>query len=423
VTSAGPAGTESLPHLLRELSPGVLGAVARRYGHFADAEDAVQEALLSAATSWPTDGIPDHPGAWLYRVASRRMVEQFRRDDARRRREDLSSGPQAEPDPISGQDDTIALICMCCHPALTAGSSISLTLRAVGGLTTREIAAAFLVSEATMAQRISRAKSTIADVAEPFARPDPTDLTTRLRQVCHVLYLMFNEGYASTEGPTLTRIDLSTEAIRLSRMVVSEVPGHPELEGLLALMLLTEARRPARTGPYGELIPLEQQDRSLWDAGFMAEGDALITQAIARRSLGEYQLQAAIAAEHDLARTYADTNWPRIADYYALLDQLAQNPMVTLNRAVAVAMTEGPEAGLAMVESLRVEMGEQNHRWLAVRAHLLELSGDTSTAQAVFTVAASRATNQPERNYLTLKAAQLAPPPPPPPPPSSLSPT
>jgi RNA polymerase sigma factor (sigma-70 family) len=390
------------------LSPSVLGAVARRYRNFADAEDAVQEALLSAATSWPTDGVPDNPGGWLYRVASRRMAEQFHRDDARRRREEVVASDSTQPDPISGQDDTVTLICMCCHPALTASSAIPLTLRAVGGLTTREIASAFLVSEATMAQRISRAKGTLSQDAEPFARPRPNDLVQRLRQVCHVLYLMFNEGYASTEGPTLTRIDLSTEAIRLTRMVRAELPEHPELEGLLALMLLTEARRPARTGPYGDLIPLERQDRQRWDADLMAEGDALITQAIQRRALGEYQLQAAIAAEHDLAPTYADTNWPRIAEYYAVLDRLVRNPMVTLNRAVAIAMTEGPEAGLVMVETLRAEMGEQNHRWLAVRAHLLELSGDTTGALTTFTLAASRATNQAERNYLTLKAAQLA---------------
>ncbi len=408
MTSAGPTDTEHLLRLLRELAPSVLGAVARRYGNFADAEDAVQEALLSASTSWPVEGLPDHPRAWLYRVASRRMVDQFRRDEARRRREDVAGSSDTEPDPISGQDDAVTLICMCCHPSLTPGSSIPLTLRAVGGLTTREIAAAFLVSEATMAQRISRAKSTIAQEAEPFSRPGPDDLAARLRQVCHVLYLMFNEGYASTEGSRLIRPDLSTEAIRLTRMVQAELPEHPELEGLLALMLLTEARRPARTGALGELIPLEQQDRTLWDAALVAEGDALITQAIQRRALGEYQLQAAIAAEHDLASTYADTNWPRIASYYALLDQLTDNPMVTLNRAVAVAMTEGPAAGLLMVEGLREAMGEQNHRWLAVRAHLLELNGDTAEALVMFTLAASRATNQSEQHYLTLKAAQLA---------------
>jgi RNA polymerase sigma factor (sigma-70 family) len=403
VTSAGPTDTE---HLLRALAPSVLGAVARRYGNFADAEDAVQEAFLTAATAWPADGVPDNPRAWLYRVATRRMVEQFRRDEARRRREDVTVGADTEPDPISGQDDAVTLICMCCHPALTPGSSIPLTLRAVGGLTTREIAVAFLVGEATMAQRISRAKRLIAQ--ESFTRPGPNDLAARLRQVCHVLYLMFNEGYASTEGSSLIRPDLSTEAIRLTRMVQAELPELPELEGLLALMLLTEARRPARTGALGELIPLEQQDRTLWVTALMAEGDALITHAIARRALGEYQLQAAIAAEHDLAATYADTNWPRIASYYSLLDQLTDNPMVTLNRAVAVAMTEGPEAGLLMVDGLRGAMGEQNHRWLAVRAHLLELNGNAAEALVTFTLAASRATNQSEQHYLTLKAARLS---------------
>jgi RNA polymerase sigma factor (sigma-70 family) len=394
--------------LLRELAPRVLGAVVRRYGDFADAEDAVQEALVAAATSWPPDGRPDNPLAWLIRVASRRMVEQFRRDDARRRREDLAASWSVDPaDPPSAHDDSLILIFMCCHPSLTPGAAIPLTLRAVGGLTTREIATAFLVPEATMAQRISRAKATVKASNEPFALPSADARANRLRSVLHVLYLLFNEGYATSSGPELARSDLSGEAIRLARGVRAALPDDPEVTGLLALMLLTDARRPARTTADGELVPLAEQDRSLWDRALIAEGVALITEALRRGQVGEYQAQAAIAAVHDQAARYADTNWSEIVALYGLLERMTGNPMVTLNRAVATAMAQGPTAGLALLDGLEEQLGD-HHRLHSVRAHLLELDGDTETAIVEFRAAAARTANLREQQYLTTKAARLA---------------
>ena len=394
--------------LLRELAPRVLGAVVRRYGDFADAEDAVQEALLAAATTWPADGEPDNPLAWLIRVASRRMVEQFRRDDARRRREDLAASWSLAPaDAPSGQDDSLILIFMCCHPSLTPAAAIPLTLRAVGGLTTREIASAFLVPEATMAQRISRAKATIKASNESFSLPSADERAERLRSVLHVLYLLFNEGYATSSGPDLARSDLSGEAIRLARGVHAALPEDPEVTGLLALMLLTDARRPARTNDAGELVPLAEQDRSLWDRGLIAEGVALITEALRRGQVGEYQAQAAIAAVHDQAARYTDTNWSEIVALYRLLERMTGNPMVTLNRAVATAMAQGPQAGLALLDGLGEQLGD-HHRLHSVRAHLLELDGDTETAIVEFRAAAARTANAREQQYLTTQAARLA---------------
>jgi RNA polymerase sigma factor (sigma-70 family) len=399
------ASTEGL---LRELAPQVLGAVVRRYGDFPDAEDAVQEALVAAASRWPTDGEPDSPLAWLIRVASRRMADQYRRDDARRRREDLAaSWSLARPEPAPGHDDTLILIFMCCHPSLTPASAIPLTLRAVGGLTTRQIANAFLVPEATMAQRISRAKAKVKASDEPFTLPSPDRRADRLRTVLHVLYLLFNEGYATTSGPDLARTDLSGEAIRLARAVRDALPEDPEVAGLLALMLLTDARRPARTGADGELIPLAEQDRTLWDRGLIAEGVALITEALQRGQVGEYQVQAAIAAVHDQAIRPADTDWSEILSLYLLLEQMTGNPMVTLNRAVAAAMVHGPSTGLALLEGLSARLGD-HHRLHSVRAHLLELAGDSKTAIGEFRAAAARTTNLRERHYLTTKAARLA---------------
>ena len=297
---------------MRELAPQVLGAVVRRYGDFAAAEDAVQEALLAGATQWPTEGTPGNPLGWLIRVASRRMADQYRRDDARRRREELAaSWSLAGPDPVSGSDDTLVLMFMCCHPLLSAALAIPLTLRAVGGLTTREIATAFLVPEATMAQRISRAKAKLKESAEPFGLPSSEAFAERLRSVLHVLYLLFNEGYATSSGPDLARTDLSSEAIRLTRGLATDLPENPEVSGLLALMVLTDARRPARTRPDGELVPLAEQDRTLWDRGLIAEGVALITEALQRGQVGEYQVQAAIAAVHDQAARHTDTDWSR----------------------------------------------------------------------------------------------------------------
>jgi RNA polymerase sigma factor (sigma-70 family) len=391
--------------LLRECAPQALGAVVRRYGDFAGAEDAVQEALLLAATRWPDEGVPENPVGWLVRTASRRLVDQYRQDDARRRREDLAASwslaPPAEPAPAT--DDTLTLMFLCCHPALTPGAAIPLTLRAVGGLTTREIATAFLVPEATMAQRISRAKAKVAD--ERFDLP--VDLGSRLPLVLHALYLLFNEGYASSAGPDLGRADLSLEAIRLARLVVGSLPEEPEVAGLLALMLLTEARRPARTDAIGELVPLAEQDRSRWDRSMVAEGMTVLAAALRQGRPGEYQLQGAVAGLHDEARRYADTRWDAIAPLYERLEQLTGNPMVTLNRAVAVAMVDGPAAGLALLDGLEDRLGD-HHRLHSARAHLHELAGDVDAALAGFKAAAARTDNLRERNYLTLKAARLA---------------
>jgi RNA polymerase sigma factor (sigma-70 family) len=402
--TTGPA-TEGL---LRELAPRALGAVVRRYGHFADAEDAVQEALLAAATTWPTDGQPDDPLAWLIRVASRRMADTYRRDDARRRREELAATRSfIPPGPVPAHDDTLILMLMCCHPALTAASAIPLTLRAVGGLSTREIAAAFLVPEATMAQRISRAKAKIKASDEPFRLPPPGTGGERMRSVLHVLYLIFNEGYAASDGPDLARTDLSGEAIRLARAVHAAVPQDAEVTGLLALMLLTDARRPARTGADGELVPLAGQDRALWDRALITEGVTLITGALRQGQVGEYQVQAAIAAIHDQAASHASTDWPEILALYGLLERMTGNPMVTLNRAVAAAMTHGPGAGLALLDDLGDRLGD-HHRLHSVRAHLLEQAGDTGAAVAEFQAAAARTSNLREQRYLITQAARLS---------------
>jgi RNA polymerase sigma factor (sigma-70 family) len=394
--------------LLRELAPQVLGALVRRIGDFADAEDAVQEALLVATTTWAADGLPDNPLGWLVRVASRRLADQYRRDDARRRRENLAaSWSLAAAGPTSGHDDTLILMFLCCHPSLTPASAIPLTLRAVGGLTTREIAAAFLVPEATMAQRISRAKAKIKASGEPFTLPPPARRDERLRSVLHVVYLLFNEGYATSTGPDLARTDLSGEAIRLARGVHTALSEDPEVAGLLALMLLTDARRPARTGADGELVPLAEQDRSLWDRGLIAEGVALIAHALGRGRVGEYQVQAAIAAVHDQAPRYTDTDWSEILALYVLLERMTDNPMVTLNRAVATAMAHGPQSGLALLDGLAERLGD-HHRLHSVRAHLLEQAGDTKNAVVEFRAAAARTTNLREQHYLTSKAARLA---------------
>jgi RNA polymerase sigma factor (sigma-70 family) len=394
--------------LLRDLAPKVLGALIRRYGDFADAEDAVQEALIAAADAWPAEGTPDHPLGWLIRVASRRLANQYRSDDARRRREELAaSWSLAAPDPPSGRDDTLILMFLCCHPSLTPTLAIPLTLRAVGGLTTREIAAAFLVPEATMGQRISRAKAKIKASGEPFRLPPADHRPERLRLVLHALYLLFNEGYTSSSGPDLARTDLSGEAIRLARGIHAAAPEDPEIAGLLALMLLTDARRPARSGPDGELIPLAEQDRSLWNRPLIIEGMGLATRALRRGQVGEYQLQAAIAALHDQAACHADTDWPQILSLYGLLEAMTGNPMVRLNQAVAAAMARGPDAGLALLDGLGDRLGD-HHRLHSVRGHLLEQAGDTDAAIAEFRAAAARTTNLRERQYLTTKAARLA---------------
>jgi RNA polymerase sigma factor (sigma-70 family) len=410
------ASAPTTEHLLRELAPRVLGALMRRYSDFAACEDVVQEALLAAFVEWPKGGMPANPGGWLYQVALRRMSDRQASEEARRRREsgviDHAENAQvsrAEPDGAPEQDDTLLLLFTCCHPALTPSSAIALTLRAVGGLTTAEIAHAFLVPEATMAQRISRAKQTIQASGVPFQAPTSPERSRRLADVLHVLYLTFNEGYASSTGPELLRVELATEAIRLMRELHRLLPEEPEVEGLLALMLLTDARRHARTGPKGELIPLDEQDRTLWDRAAIDAGTALVTAALARGAVGPYQVQAAIAALHDEAARSADTDWPQIQALYTLLERMSDNPMVALNHAIATAMVQGPAAGLALLETLaKDERLATHHRLEAVRAHLLEFAGEHAAAIEHYRLAAERTTSLPERHYLLTKAARLA---------------
>jgi RNA polymerase sigma factor (sigma-70 family) len=405
-------------HLLRQLAPQVLGAVVRRFGDFAAAEDAVQESLLVAATKWPDEGVPENPRAWLIQVAARRMTDALRTELSRRRRETATVMDDLDalvvPAPDSGEepekDDTLLLLFMCCHPALTRSSAIALTLRAVGGLTTAEIAHAFLVPEATMAQRISRAKQLIKKSGVRFTMPTESDRAANLGAVLHVLYLIFNEGYATSAGEALQRVDLSTEAIRLARAVHRVLPEDAECAGLLALMLLTDARRAARATPDGELIPLDEQDRSTWDRDSIAEGVALVSTTLSRGSVGAYQLQAAIAAVHDEAPRAEDTDWPQILALYGLLKRMSDNPMVTLSHAVAASMVHGPVAGLALLEVLDADPRIANHhRLAAVRAHLQERAGYRDAAVASYRLAANRTSSIPERNYLMMKAARLGP--------------
>jgi RNA polymerase sigma factor (sigma-70 family) len=401
------SGRTAVEDLLRELAPRVLGVLVRRYGDFADAEDAVQEALLAAASRWPAEGLPDNPRGWLITVAVRRLTDGWRSDEARRRREDLAAAREpATPPEVGGADDSLPLLFLCCHPALTAASAIPLTLRAVGGLTTAEIARAFLVPEATMAQRISRAKQRIRSSDVPPRMPTSAERAERLRSVLHVLYLIFNEGYAASTGADVARSDLSGEAIRLARALHAALPDDPEVCGLLALMLLTDARRPARTGPDGELVPLADQDRTLWDRALVAEGVALVSAALPRGAVGDYQLQAAIAAVHDEAATAAETDWRQILALYGLLERMTGNPVVTLNRAVAAAMVDGPAAGLTLLAGLDARL-PGHHRLDAVRAHLLEMAGDVEGAIAHYRTAASRTTSLAESRYLTTQAARL----------------
>ncbi|MGH3761245.1 RNA polymerase sigma factor [Actinophytocola sp.] len=392
--------------LLRELAPQVLGALMRRYDDFATAEDAVQEALIAAARQWPQRGLPDYPRGWLIQVASRRMTDQLRNEQARRRREDLVAARPVSDAVVSDTDDTLVLLFMCCHPALKPPAAIALTLRAVGGLSTAEIASAFLLPEATMAQRISRAKQKIKSSGIPFRLPSEAERPQRLRLVLHVLYLIFNEGYTATSGTALNRVELSTEAIRLARAAHRLLPAESEVAGLLALMLLIDARRPARTHADGTLVPLAEQDRSRWDADLIAEGIELITATLPNGPTGPYQVQAAINAVHDEAASARETDWPQILALYGVLERLSDNPMVTLNHAIAAAMVHGPTRGLAMLEPLADKLSG-HHRLHAVRAHLLEMSGDHEEAVDQYRAAANRTTSMPERHYLMHRAAQL----------------
>ncbi|MFF2850184.1 RNA polymerase sigma factor [Streptomyces sp. NPDC058001] len=399
--------------MLRLHAPQVLGALVRRYGHFDLAEDSVQEALLAAAGQWPESGVPDNPRGWLIKVASRRLTDLLRADEARRRREetaarlaprDAFTAPPPGEDRAPSADDTLTLLFLCCHPELPPAAQIALTLRAVGGLTTAEIARAHLVPEATMAQRVSRAKQKIRGL--PFRQPGPGERDQRLAAVLQVLYLIFNEGYTATSGRLLHRADLAAEAIRLTRAVRALLPSDGAVTGLLALMLLTDARRAARTGPHGELVPLDEQDRDLWDRTAVEEGTTLVEESLGQRPVGAYQLQAAIAALHDEAKTPDATDWPQILALYDLLVTVAPEPMAELGRAVAVAMVHGPEAGLAQVAALEDRLSG-HHRLDAVRAHLLERSGDLAGARAAYRAAAGRTLSEPEIQYLRMRAARL----------------
>jgi RNA polymerase sigma factor (sigma-70 family) len=398
--------------LLRRHAPQVLGALVRRYGHFDTAEDAVQEALLAAAGQWPSAGVPDNPRGWLIRVASRRLTDALRSEEARRQREDRAAAlsprdaftaPPPGADRAPREDDTLSLLFLCCHPDLTPPAQIALTLRAVGGLTTAEIARAHLVPEATMAQRISRAKQKVRGVR--FGRPDNWE--QRLPAVLHTLYLIFNEGYTATSGAHLQRRDLAREAIRLTRQVHRLLVDDAEVTGLLALMLLTDARRDARTGPHGELVPLDEQDRDRWDKAAIEEGAALVVDALSKGRPGPYQLRAAIAAVHDEAPTAEATDWPEILGLYDVLVRLVPGPVERLNRAVAVAMVHGPRAGLAELDALAGEF--TGHRLDAARGHLLERAGDLEAARAAYESAASRTLSHPEQHYLHARAARLRP--------------
>jgi RNA polymerase sigma factor (sigma-70 family) len=398
----------AIEDLLRELAPQVLGALVRRHGQFDGCEDAVQEALLAAAVQWPAEGVPGNPRGWLVTVASRRLIDQVRSSRARRERESATAS-EAIPEEVPGTDDTLVLLFLCCHPSLTAASQTALTLRAVGGLTTAEIARAFLVPEATMAVRISRAKQRIKAAGSSFSLPGGAEREERLLVVLHVLYLIFNEGYTASSGLELHRADLAREAIRLARMVHAQLPTDGEVTGLLALMLLTHARRAARTTTDGDLVPLDEQDRAQWDRALIDEGTELIKASLAGPALGPYQLQAAIAATHASAATAADTNWRQVHALYLILERIAPNPMVTLNRAIALAETDGPRAGLALLSTLDAdERMTGHHRLLSVRAHLLQQAGDTAAAYEHYRRAARSTASIAEQRYLESRAGRLS---------------
>jgi len=397
----------AIEDLLRELRPQVLGALVRRHGQFEGCEDATQEAILAAAAQWPTAGVPDNPRGWLMAVASRRLIDQVRSDHARRERE-VARAIEMAPEDVPATDDTLVLLFLCCHPSLTPASQTALTLRAVGGLTTAEIARAFLVPEATMAARISRAKQRIKAAGSSFSLPEGAEREERLRVVLHVLYLIFNEGYTASSGSELDRADLASEAIRLARMVHAQLPEDGEVTGLLALMLLTHARREARTTAAGDLVPLDEQDRTRWNRGLIDEGTMLVKASLGSPALGPYQLQAAIAATHADAAAAEETNWPQVHALYLILERIAPNPVVTLNRAIALAETDGPLAGLALLSTLD---GDQrmagHHRLLSVRAHLLEKAGDTAGAYEHYRRAAKATASIAERRYLEYRASRV----------------
>jgi RNA polymerase sigma factor (sigma-70 family) len=407
------------PHvegLLRELAPRTLAALTRRYGHFDLAEDAVQEALLAAATAWAAGPVPDNPAGWFTTVATRRLTDLLRSEQARRRREQTEAARalplvSEAPQPVEAaaeEDDSLVLLFLCCHPALTPPAQVALTLRAVGGLSTAEVARCLLLPEATITRRITRAKQSILAAGGRFALPEPADRAARLDVVLHVIYLVFTEGHTATSGDALVRADLCAEAIRLARIVRRLLPEQPEVGGLLAQLLLSDARRDARIAADGELVPLAEQDRSQWDRAAIEEGVALVTESLARRRPGPYQLQAAISALHAEAESYQETDWPQILALYGVLDRLADDPMVTLNRVVALAQVQGPAAGLTLLETVAADPRlADHHRLHAVRAHLLQDSDRPGEAAEEFRAAARRTLSSPERRYLLRRAGRL----------------
>jgi predicted RNA polymerase sigma factor len=407
---AGTAGRAEIERSIRDAVPQVLAALVRRNGDFSTCEDAVQDASLAAAVQWPNDGIPQNPVGWLLRVAQRRVIETWRSESARRRREETSARLEAPGNqPLPAEDDTLVLFMLCCHPSLTKASQVALTLRAVGGLTTSEIARAFLVPDATIGQRISRAKERIRQTGGDFRMPPPDQLKARLAAVLQVLYLIFTEGHTATSDPQLVRVDLCDEALRLARQLHDRIPGNGEVAGLLALMLLTDARRHARVGPGGNLIPLRHQDRTRWEADKIAEGTAIITESLTTKQVGPLQLQAAIAALHDEAGSADETDWPQILRLYDLLQALSPGPMVALNRTVAVAMVHGADRGLAELDEVVAANAPlaDHHRTHAVRAHLLEMTGNNVAARTEYRRAAQRTLSIPERRYLETQTARL----------------
>ncbi|MFC7624465.1 RNA polymerase sigma factor [Microlunatus sp. GCM10028923] len=396
----------AIEDLLRTLAPQVLGAVTRRYGDFDGAEDALQEAMITALERWPRDGVPEHPRGWLITATSHRLIDRWRSELARREREEQDHRRAVDEAEVADTDDTLTLLFLCCHPSLTPASAIALTLRAVGGLTTDEIARAFLVPSATMGQRISRAKGKIKNAGGRFAPPTPEERPARLVAVLRVLYLIFTEGHTATAGDRLHRVDLSDEAIRLTRLLRGLLPEDGEVAGLLALLLLVDARRAARTGTDGLPVPLADQDRGQWDRTLITEGRLLLDEVFGRCPVGEYQLQAAIASLHDHAPTAEATDWPHIVALYGVLERITGSPVVTLNRAVAVGQADGPRAGLAVAAEV-AEALAGHQRLYAVRAHLLEQAGDREAARADYLEAARLATGAPERRFLVLRAARL----------------
>ncbi len=401
----------------RRESPHVLAALLRRYGDLGDCEDAAQEAAEAAAAQWPAEGMPDNTRAWLIRVASRKLIDRFRSDRARADREtsvgmarpaDVELAPPADQAPVTEGDDTLRLILLCCHPSLSRPSQVALTLQAMGGLSTDQVAAAYLVPARTMAQRLTRARATLRDAGAEFELPSADELPERIAAVLDVCHLMFNEGYTRSGGAELLDVGLTSEAIRLTRQLHRALPDHDEVAGALALMLLTESRSAARVDGAGDLIPLDRQDRGLWDRALITEGVEIVQRILPRGPVGRFQLSAAIAAVQAEAPTAADVDWLEISLLYGMLDQVAPSPAVTLNRAVAVGMALGPDQGLAIVDGLLTDQAMQrHHRVHAVRAHLLELAGDPVAAMEAYLRAAQLTTSLPEQRYLNRRYLDL----------------